>query len=163
MGICMAVNVAMFMSITHLRGVRMNNIVIFSPESSVLTYNDKKGASHSITCEGAIIKGGKTLMSLFKDAALTSALNKARDGKYRAAADILCVAFPGVGRAAEKLIGIPWANKSTMATLIGAASRAEPGAKGYSDKQQRARALVAELLTLPAFKDACTPPTFDQQ
>jgi hypothetical protein len=140
----------------------MNNLTVFSPESSVLTYNDKKGASHSITCEGAIIKGGKTLMSLFKDAALTSALTKATDGKYRAASDILCVAFPSLGRSAEKLIGTPWANKATMATLVGACLRADTPSKGWNEKQQRARALLTELVKLPAFVDAGTPPTIEQ-
>lgn len=135
----------------------MSNIAIFNAESTnVLVYTDAKGRNLSISAEGAIIKGGKTLMGMMKDAALESALTKAVNGKYRAAADILSVAFPKVGKAAESLLGNVWANKTNMATLISAALRVEAGAKGFSEKQLQARALATALVTLPAFAD-CAP------
>lgn len=117
-----------------------------------LAYFDKKGTGHSITAEGALFKGGAALAAL-KDAAITAALAKAVNGRYMAASDILCAAFPSVGKAAEKLIGTPWANKSTMGTLVNAVQRAEPGKSGeYSRKQTEARMLANALLQLPAFK-----------
>ena len=135
----------------------MSAVTIFNAEStSVLVYEDSKGRSLSITAEGAIIKGGKTLMAMIKDAALESALTKAANGKYRAAADILSVAFPKVGKAAESLLGNVWANKTNMATLVAAALRAEAGTKGFNDKQNKARALARALTQLPAFAD-CAP------
>jgi hypothetical protein len=132
----------------------MSNVTIFNAESTnVLMYTDAKGRSLSISAEGAIIKGGKTLMGMMKDAALESALTKAMNGKYRAAADILAVGFPKVGKAAESLLGTVWANKTNMATLVAAALRAEAGAKGFSDKQLKARALAKALTQLPAFAE----------
>lgn len=134
----------------------MSNLTVFSNDSAVLVYQDAKGRSLSITAEGAIIKGGKTLMAMMKDAALESALTKAANGKYRAAADILSVAFPKVGKAAESLLGTVWSNKTNMATLVAAALRAEAGTKGFNDKQHKARALARALTQLPAFAD-CAP------
>lgn len=136
----------------------MSNVTIFNAESTnVLVYTDAKGRSLSISAEGAIIKGGKTLMGMMKDAALESALTKAANGKYRAAADILAVAFPKVGKAAESLLGTVWSNKTSMATLIKAALLVSPSAtKGYSEKQLKARALAEALCKLPAFAD-CAP------
>lgn len=129
----------------------MSSITVFSNESSVISYNDAKGRALAISAEGAIIKGGKALMGLLKDAALDSAHRKAESGKYRAAADVLSAAFPAVGKAAEKLLGTVWANKSTMGTLISAVLRVEAGSKGFNEKQLRARALAKGLLGLPAF------------
>jgi hypothetical protein len=130
----------------------MNNIAIFNSENTrVINYSDNKGRALSISAEGAIHKGGKTLMSLMKDAATESAFNKAANGKYRAAADILTVGFPSIGKSAEKLLGTVWANKTNMATIIHAVLRAEPGEKGFNTKQINARGLASELLTLPAF------------
>lgn len=135
----------------------MSNVTIFNAESTnVLLYTDAKGRSLSISAEGAIIKGGKTLMGMLKDAALESALTKAANGKYRAAADILSVAFPKVGKAAESLLGNVWANKTNMATLVAGALRAEAGSKGYTANQLKARALAQALRQLPAFAD-CAP------
>lgn len=135
----------------------MSNVTIFNAESTnVLMYTDAKGRSLSISAEGAIIKGGKTLMGMMKDAALESALTKAMNGKYRAAADILSVAFPKVGKAATALLGEAWANKTNMATLVAAALRAEAGSKGFTANQLKARALANAMVQLPAFAD-CKP------
>lgn len=134
----------------------MSNVTVFSNESSVLVYQDSKGRSLSITAEGAIIKGGKVLSGMMKEIALESALTKAANGKYRAAADILSVAFPKVGKAAEALLGAVWSNKTNMATIVAAALRAEAGSKGFNEKQLKARALARALTQLPAFAD-CAP------
>jgi hypothetical protein len=127
------------------------SVVVFAAETSALTFTDKKGNLHAITAEGALFKGGEAIKAL-KDLALESALHKAINGRYRAASDIICTAFPSIGKAADKLIGTPWANKSSMATLLNAVGRASPGAKGWTDKQSKARMLVAAMANLPAFK-----------
>lgn len=128
-------------------------IAVFNnADTGALAYFDKKGNGHTITAEGALFKGGAALAAL-KDAALEAALIKAANGKYRAASDVLCAAFPSIGKAAEKLIGTVWANKSTMGTLINAVLRAEPGKSGeFSKKQAEARMLAQALTHLPAFK-----------
>ncbi len=131
----------------------MSAITVFSNESALVHYEDSKGRSLAISAEGAIIKGGKVLMSLIRDAALESALTKAGNGKYRAAADVLSAAFPSIGKSAEKLLGTVWANKTNMATMIAAVLRAEPSDKGWNSKQTLARALARELADLPAFED----------
>jgi hypothetical protein len=129
----------------------MAELTVFTVEQTALTYTDKKGALHGITAEGACFKGGAAMAAL-KDLALDSALAKSVNGRYRAASDILCAAFPSIGKAAEKLIGTPWANKSTMGTLINAVMHAEPGKSGsFSLKQDKARALASTLMQLPAF------------
>lgn len=128
-------------------------IAIFAnADSGALAFFDKKGNGHTITAEGALFKGGAALAAL-KDAALEAALLKAVNGRFRPASDVLCAAFPSIGKAAEKLIGTPWANKSTMGTLINAVLRAEPGKSGeFSKKQAEARMLCNALSQLPAFK-----------
>lgn len=128
-------------------------VAIFNnADAGAVAFFDKKGAGHTITAEGALFKGGAALAAL-KDAAIEAALLKAINGRFRPASDILCAAFPSIGKAAEKLIGTPWANKSTMGTLIGAVRRAEPGKSGeFSKKQTEARMLCSALSQLPAFK-----------
>jgi hypothetical protein len=137
----------------HVMSNQSVSLMFVTADSSALVnYEDKKGALHAITAEGALFKGGAALSAL-KDAALDAALGKAVNGRYRAASDVLCAAFPSIGRAAEKLIGLPWANKSTMATLVNAVQRAEPGKSGeFSRKQTEARMLCNALVQLPAFK-----------
>lgn len=128
-------------------------IAVFSnADAGAVAFFDKKGNGHTITAEGALFKGGAALAAL-KDAAMEAALHKAQSGRFRPASDILCAAFPSVGKAAEKLIGTPWSNKSTMATLIGAVLRAEGGKNGYSKKQAEARMLARALCSLPAFAE----------
>lgn len=131
-------------------------IALFNNEqasTAIVTFSDKKGNLHGITAEGALFKGGAALAAL-KDAALEGALMKAGNGRYRAAADILAAAFPSIGKAADKLIGTTWANKSSMGALINACLRAEPGKNGYSKKQAEARMLANALMHLPAFAPA---------
>lgn len=129
------------------------SVTVFTADQTALTFTDKKGALHGITAEGACFKGGAAFAAL-KDLAMESALAKAVNGRYRAASDILCAAFPSIGKAAEKLIGTPWENKSTMGTLINAVRRAEPGKSGeFSAKQQKALALAGALVQLPAFRE----------
>lgn len=143
-----------------MNGTENTAVALFSHEGAALTFFDKKGAGHTITAEGALYKGGAALTAL-KDAALESALIKAGNGRYRPASDILCAAFPAIGKAAEKLIGAPWANKSTMATLIAAVRRAEPGKNGFTKKQGEARMLVGALLKLPAFAETVEAETVE--
>mgnify|MGYP000028181142 FL=1 len=129
----------------------MSNITVFAADVHALTFTDKKGALHTITAEGAVFKGGAALAQL-KIHAVDSALTKAVGGRYRAASDVLCAAFPAIGKAAEKLIGTPWANKSSFLTLVNAVLRAEPKeGKGWNTKQAEARMLAH------AFIKATTP------
>jgi hypothetical protein len=129
----------------------MNQVTVFSPDTHAMTYTDKKGTLHAITAEGAVFKGGAALAQL-KSHAVESALTKAVGGRYRAASDVLCAAFPAIGKAAEKLIGTPWANKSSFVTLVNAVFHAEPKeGKGWSAKQTEARMLAH------AFIKATTP------
>ena len=117
-------------------------VVVFASDAGAITFGDKKGVLHSISAEGALFKGGTALAAL-KDAATDSAITKALNGRYRAASDILCAAFPSIGKAAEKLIGAPHANKSSFITLMNAVGRAEPsGAKGFSKRQTEARMML---------------------
>jgi uncharacterized protein (DUF2132 family) len=126
----------------------MNEIAVFQ-DSTAVVYFDKKGNHHELSAEGALFKGGAALASL-KDLTMKAAGNKAANGKYRAAADILAAAFPSVGKGFDKLVGTPWANKSSMGSFLKAIERAEPGKNGYTTKQQQARDFVRALRTIPA-------------
>lgn len=139
----------------------MSDIVVFHSDSHALTFTDKKGSERAISAEGALFKGGAALAAL-KDAAIDSAIAKAANGRYRAASDILCAAFPSVGKAAENLIGAPWANKSTMCTLLSAIRRAEEPARGWTKRQVVARMLASALGNIPALKvEAAEPVTIE--
>lgn len=128
-----------------------NQITVFTNDNSIVSFNDKKGNAHQLSAEGALFKGGAALRAL-KDVAMQAAFSKAEAGRYRAASDILCASFPSVGKAVDKVIGTPWASKTTMATLITAIDRADEPAKGWSKKQLEGRAFISALRTLPAFK-----------
>lgn len=140
-----------------------STIVVFATENvNAITFTDKKGNLNNVTAEGALFKGGAALAAL-KDAAIDSAFAKAKAGRFRAASDVLCAAFPSVGKAAEKLIGTPWENKSTMGTLVNAVMRAEPGKSGqFNAKQDKARELARAMLQLPAFKVDVAPVVVEQ-
>ena len=127
-------------------------VVIFAPESAALSYTDKKGAIHGITAEGALFKGGAALTAL-KDAALDSAMSKAVNGRYRAAADVLSAAFPRAAKASAVVLGqqATWHSKLTMGVLLAACGNMEAPEKGWSKKQAEARVLLASLMQLPAF------------
>jgi hypothetical protein len=121
-----------------------NSITVFSNDNSIVTFENKKGVQFALSAEGALFKGGAALVAL-KDAALLSAFNKARDGKYRSASDVIGASFPSTTKAFEKIIGNAWANKSTMCSFLSAIERAEPGKSGYSKKQNEAKGFVAYL------------------
>lgn len=127
----------------------MSNVSVFAPSACVVVYTNKKGDVLSISPEGALFKGGAAIASL-KDAALESAMSKAVNGRYQAAADVLEVAFPAVAKAVWSLIGAPSANKASFLTLIGGIERADEPKKGWSKKQLAARALLRGLRTIPA-------------
>lgn len=141
-----------------------NAVTIFSAESVAIEFKDKKGHSHSVSAEGALFKGGAALASL-KDKVLLEAGNKAANGKYRAAADILAAAFSATAKSFEKLCGTPWANKSSMNSFLGAIERAaaERVAAGkLTAKQAQAMAFVKALRTIPALKaEDAAPATID--
>jgi hypothetical protein len=120
-----------------------HQVAIFTGASHAITFNTKKGIA-SISAEGALFKGGAALAAL-KDAALDAALGKAHDGKYRAAADIIGAAFPSTAKAFDKIMGIAWANKSSMKSYLAAIERAEEPTKGFSKKQENALILVRTL------------------
>jgi hypothetical protein len=128
-----------------------NQITVFVNDNSIVSFSDKKGNAHQLSAEGALFKGGAALRAL-KDVAMQAAFSKAEAGRYRSAADILCASFPSVGKAVDKVIGTPWASKTTMSTLITAVERADEPAKGWSKKQLEGRAFISALRTLPAFK-----------
>lgn len=143
-----------------------NAVTIFTAEAVAITFTDKKGAVHSVSAEGALFKGGAALASL-KDKVLLEAGNKAANGKYRAAADILAVSFNATAKSFEKLVGTPWANKAAMCSFLGAIERvaAERVAAGkLTAKQEQAMAFVKALRTIPslAAEDAA-PVTIDAQ
>lgn len=132
----------------------MSNIALFS-QSGLVTFVDTKGNGHELTGEAALFKGGAALAAL-KDTALDLALAKAHNGKYRAAAEILAVAFPSTHKAFAKLYKAqPWVNKAEFSSYLLAMENAEPGKSGeWNKKQQAARALMRAIREIPAFAKA---------
>jgi hypothetical protein len=133
-----------------------NAITIFSADTSVVSYENKKGEQFSITPEGALFKGGAALRA-YKDAGLQSAYHKAENGKYRAASDILSAAFPSMAKAFEKFIGLPtWQSKTTMALYLDKLEAMRPTneAKGFSKKQLEARDFIQLLRTVKSLEAA---------
>ena len=142
-----------------------NAVTIFSAETVAITFKDKKGASHSVSAEGALFKGGAALAAL-KDKVLLEAGNKASNGKYRAASDILAAAFSATAKQFEKLVGTPWANKATMGSFLSAIERAaaERAAAGkLTAKQAQAMVFVKALRTIPSLAAEGAPVTIDAQ
>ena len=127
----------------------MNAVTIFADNAALVSYSDKKGNTHELSAEGALFKGGAALASL-KDKVMMAAGQKASNGKYRAAADILSAAFGNRSRSFESLCGTPWANKSAMASYLSALERAEPGRNGFTKKQAEALDFIRALRTIPA-------------
>ena len=143
-----------------------NAVTIFADNAALVSYSDKKGNTHELSAEGALFKGGAALASL-KDKVMQAAGNKAANGKYRAAADVLAAAFSATAKSFEKLVGTPWANKAAMCSFLGAVERAaaERVAAGkLTAKQEQAMAFVKALRTIPslAAEDAATV-TIDAQ
>jgi hypothetical protein len=132
----------------------MNDISVFSTDStSTVVYVDKKERRFELSNEAALFKGGQALKAL-KDVALQVAGNKAASGRYRAAADILAVAFPKQHKAFVGFLNCePWANSSKMCLFIEKCEQAEPGKNGWTAKQQSARALMQAMRqAIPALK-----------
>jgi hypothetical protein len=127
----------------------MTAITIFAQDTGMIAFNDKKGRTFEISPEGALFKGGASLSAL-KDQTLLGAVQKASQGRYRAAADIIGAAFGTTAKAFEKIIGTPWSNKSAMVSYLAAIERAEPGKNGYTKKQLECLAFVKALRTIPA-------------
>ena len=141
-----------------------NTVTVFAAESVAITFKDKKGAQHSVSAEGALFKGGAALAAL-KDKVLLEAGNKAANGKYRAAADILAAAFSSTAKSFEKMIGTPWTNKVTMNSFLSAIERAaaERVAAGkLTAKQAQAMTFVKALRTIPSLAaEGAAPVTID--
>ena len=132
----------------------MSEITIFSTDNSAaITYVDKKDRKFSMAAEAALFKGGLALKAL-KDHALLSAANKAANGRYRAAADILAVSFPKEYKAFTGFLNCePWANSSKMCLFIEKCEQATPGKNGWTAKQHSARALMQAMReAIPALK-----------
>lgn len=131
----------------------MNDISVFSNDTGLISWKDKKDRTFVLSNEAALFKGGAALKEL-KDVALQVAGNKAANGKYRAAADILAVAFPKEHKAFMGFIACePWANASKMALFIEKCEGAIPGKNGWTAKQASARLLMAAMRqAIPAFK-----------
>lgn len=128
-----------------------NEVTVFAP-AGVVNFIDSKNKAHELTPEAAIHKGGAALAAL-KDLSLESALTKAHNGKYRAAAEIMMVAFPSQHKAYEKLFGgLPWENKASFVAYITAMENAQPGKSGeFNKKQNNARALMRAIRSIPSF------------
>jgi hypothetical protein len=124
----------------------MNDISIFSNESNgTIVYMDKKERKFELSTEAALFKGGAALKEL-KDVALQVAGNKAANGRYRPAADIMAVAFPKQHKAFVSFLNCePWANSSKMCLFLEKCEAADVPAKGWSAKQQSARALMQAM------------------
>ena len=141
-----------------------NAVTIFAADSVAITFKDKKGAEHSVSAEGALFKGGAALAAL-KDKVLLEAGNKAANGKYRAAADILAAAFGTTAKSFEKLMGTPWTNKGTMRSFLDAVERAAEeriAAGKLTAKQVQAMTFVKALRTIPSLKaEGATPVTIE--
>ena len=141
-----------------------NTVTIFAADAAAITFTDKKGAAHSVSAEGALFKGGAALAAL-KDKVLLAACDKASNGKYRAAAEILAAAFGSTTKSFEKLMGLPWANKAAMGAFLGAIERAaeERSAAGkLTTKQVQAMAFVKALRTIPSLAaEDSAPVTID--
>lgn len=134
----------------------MTQITVFAETANLVTFVDKKSqADRSLTPEGALFKGGAALAAL-KDAAVESAFNKAVNGKYRAAAEIIGAAFPRVQKACNSLLGDAFANKVNMAAFIGGVELMTEPAKGWSAKQVNARLLVSSLRNIPSLAKETT-------
>ncbi len=124
----------------------MNEISVFNADStSTVIFMDKKERKFELSNEAALFKGGAALRAL-KDVALQVAGNKAANGRYRPAADILAVSFPKEYKAFTGFLNCePWANASKMALFIEKCEQAKPGKSGWSAKQLSARALMGAL------------------
>lgn len=123
----------------------MNEITVFSTDTNTVVYMDKKERKFELSNEAALFKGGAALKAL-KDVALQVAGNKAANGRYRPAADILAVAFPKQYKAFTGFMNCePWANASKFSLFIEKCEQAEAGKNGWTAKQQSARALMAAL------------------
>lgn len=133
----------------------MNNaIAIFSADTAIVSYQNKKGDNFAISPEGALFKGGIALRAL-KDTAMLSAANKAEAGRYRAAADILGAAFPSMAKAFEKFIGLPtWQSKTTMALYLDKLEAIAEPIKGFNKKQLEAKAFINALRQIKALERA---------
>jgi len=134
-----------------------NNLAIIDGNSDrVVTFVAGKSEA-VLSVEAALFKGGPALAAL-KDMALEVALTKAFNGRFRAACDILAVAFPAQAKAYEKVFGVsPWINKAEMTSYIRAMGLAQPGKSGeWNKKQIAARSLLRCLVLLPAFAVAET-------
>lgn len=120
-------------------------ITVFSAASDTVVFMDKKERKFELSNEAALFKGGQALKAL-KDVALQSAGNKAASGRYRAAADIIAVAFPKQHKAFVQFLNCePWANASKFALFIEKCEQAEAGKNGWTAKQLSARSLMAAL------------------
>lgn len=135
-------------------------IAVQTLDANLVAFADKKGTLHSISAEGALFKGGAALAAL-KDAAMNLALHKAGNGKYRAAVDVLSVAFPRVAKAYSTLYAgkEPWQNKASFTAFVDACIVHKVPEKGWSKKQSEARMLLSALSQLISSVEAKTPET----
>lgn len=132
----------------------MNELSVFSTDTHVVTYTDKKERKFELSTEAALFKGGAALKAL-KDVALMVAGNKAANGRYRPASDIMAVAFPKQHKAFLAFLNCePWANSSKMCLFLEKCESADVPAKGWSAKQHSARALMSAMRdAIPALKN----------
>lgn len=134
--------------------MEQSNVAVFTNESAALVaYSDKKGILHNVTGEAAVFKGGEAIKAL-REIALITAGNKAMNGRFRAAAEILGVAFPRTLKAYREFMGCePYENASRFAVFVERCEVAAPGKNGFTRNQLSARTLIAAMRKdVPALK-----------
>lgn len=131
----------------------MTAITIFADNAGAIAFQNKKGDTFAISPEGALFKGGAALTSL-KDAVLRAAGDKAANGKYRAASDIIATAFPAHTKGFEKFVGTAWANKANFLAYLNSVELATMPKNGYSKKQLAALDFIRALRTIPGVERA---------
>lgn len=130
-------------------------ITIFADNAGAVSFTNKKGDMFAISAEGALFKGGAALASL-KDLVLRAAGDKAANGKYRAACDIIATAFPAHTKGFEKFVGTSWANKANFLAYLNSVELATMPKNGYSKKQLAALDFIRALRTIPGVERAAT-------
>lgn len=127
----------------------MTQVAIFNPATTaIIGFLNKKGETIQRTIEGALFVGGAALNAI-KDEAFVSAVKKAEIGRYRSAAEIIGAGYPSVYKAVENVVGTPWANKSTMLSLLQAAERQimrqHQDDKKFTKKHLAAKVMLGQL------------------
>lgn len=138
---------------------------IATASNAVVSFFDKKNVAHELTFEGAVHKGGAALVAV-KDMVTELALSKCVNGKYRAAAEIISIAFPSVLKAYTKHFkNQPWSNKEEFVSFLRMVENAEPGKSGkFNAKQESALCLLSAVRNIPSLaRPVCEAVTIENE